>query len=532
MKKYISALGIGLLIVGVFSLFYFAKHFYGSTVYTTTDVKRGEMIDEVYAVGKVEPVSDAYLFFTNPGKITSLNAKVGDSVKPGDILASQDIKDIKSQVVEINAGVNVQQARINQLKAGASKESIDVASTAVSNAMIVLANAETSLKNSKQSSIDALKNTYTASEDIVKNKIDQLLVNPDTENPKLLFPVASDFSLGSQIEMQRVTIGVLLKKWNDQTNGLALDSDVVAEIIYTKSQLTVLKQYLEKVSSLVTNSTNKPTEVSATQWSQWRSEISAARTTVDALYSTLTTSQTSVSNGESSVKVAKGSLKTANDQLQLVSAGTRGTDLAVYQAQLAQASAAKAKIDALKQDLVITSPIAGQVAEVNGKIGEISGPNKVLFKVLSLDNLEIKVNVIENNITKVAIGQNVRVVFDAMPNREFVGRIIKIDPAETELNGTIYYKTTVVLDQKEGAIRSGMTANVWILSGKNASTLFVPASALVKKDDKIFVSVLVNNLPLEKEVETGMRDGKGNVEIKSGLEEGEQVILGQSTRNL
>lgn len=526
MKKNISLVVTFLLVIttGVF-LFLFIRFNYVKPAYKTTQVKRGTLVDEVYAMGKVESVTNAYLYFKNPGKITSINVRVGDNVKVGDILASQDPKDIKSQVTEINAGINVQKARINQLKAGSSQEEIDIASTFVSNATINLNNADVALKNAKQSGADSLKNVFTSVDDVIRNKVDQMITNPKSVNPKLVFVPASDSSLGLDIETGRVSLEKVLRDLGTRLDNVDADGDVVADIIYTKKQLLLVKQFLEKLSTLVNNPSNKPTDKSQAVWDGWRNDVALARGTVETVYSGLTTAQTTINNAESAVKAYKGALKNANEQLILKKTATRSTDLAVYEAQLAQAAAARSKVDALQQDLVVSSPINGLVSEVNNKVGELSGPNKVLFTVLSLDNLQIKVNVVENNITKIKLGQTASITFDAMPDKKFEGIVTAIDPAETQINGTVYYKTTVILNNKEDFIRSGMTANVWVIASTTKDALFVPVSTLVKNQDKTFVKVLKNNIVVLVEVLTGMKDIHGNIEIMSGLEENDQIII-------
>lgn len=51
---------------------------------------------------------------------------------------------------------------------------------------------------------------------------------------------------------------------------------------------------------------------------------------------------------------------------------------------------------------------------------------------------------------------------DAFPRQEFSGSVIKIEPAETIIQGVVYYKTTIGLNEADEKIKSGMTANVTI----------------------------------------------------------------------
>ncbi|MBU2081949.1 hypothetical protein KKH14_00790, partial [Patescibacteria group bacterium] len=121
--------------------------------------------------------------------------------------------------------------------------------------------------------------------------------------------------------------------------------------------------------------------------------------------------------------------------------------------------------------------------------------------------------------------------FDA--NVEWAGKIVKIDPAETVKGGAIYYKTTVFFDKEDKRIRSGMTANIWVKTASKENALYIPLNAIKEKrgkeptDSRLYpyVEVLEGNQIKEKEVQTGMKGENGMIEIISGLNEGEQIIL-------
>jgi multidrug efflux pump subunit AcrA (membrane-fusion protein) len=110
----------------------------------------------------------------------------------------------------------------------------------------------------------------------------------------------------------------------------------------------------------------------------------------------------------------------------------------------------------------------------------------------------------------------------------FNGKIIAIDPAETVVQGVIYYKTTVQFDQNYPDIKSGMTANMDILASTKENVLMVSPQAVQYRDNKPFVRVLENNKPVEKKVTLGL-EGNQKIEITGGLNSGEQVILYETT---
>jgi HlyD family secretion protein len=109
----------------------------------------------------------------------------------------------------------------------------------------------------------------------------------------------------------------------------------------------------------------------------------------------------------------------------------------------------------------------------------------------------------------------------------FNNSIVKIDPAATVIDGVPTYKVTLKFDVKDDRVRSGMTANLDILTNKKDNVLFLPSRVIVTKDDGKYVSMLDANDKselIEKKVITGLRGSDGNVEVISGLNEGDKVV--------
>lgn len=90
----------------------------------------------------------------------------------------------------------------------------------------------------------------------------------------------------------------------------------------------------------------------------------------------------------------------------------------------------------------------------------------------------------------------------------------------------MYYKTTVVFNQPDIRIKSGMTANVRIETGNASSTLVVPASAIQTNGTSTLVELLQNGRKVSQSVTTGLKSQDGMTEVISGLSEGDQVVIG------
>lgn len=178
-------------------------------------------------------------------------------------------------------------------------------------------------------------------------------------------------------------------------------------------------------------------------------------------------------------------------------------------------------------ETVLVTPIDGFVVASNGEVGEIAKPETIIASIASIGSLQIDVDIPETTIANVKVGQTVKIKLDAFDDAtEWTGRVDDIDLAGTLKGGAIYYKTTVAFEEDDARIKADMTANVWIKTDISENTLFVPASAIQKKDGKKIVQVLKEGLITKKEVTTGLKNDVGMIEITSGLSQGEQVILG------
>src|SRR5581483_10901237 len=93
---------------------------------------------------------------------------------------------------------------------------------------------------------------------------------------------------------------------------------------------------------------------------------------------------------------------------------------------------------------------------------------------------QIDANIAEADIAKVALGQKATVTLDAYgPDVVFNATVIKIDPAETIVDGVPTYKTTFQFDTPDDRIKSGMTANIDIQGDSHTDVLAVPERAVI-----------------------------------------------------
>lgn len=189
----------------------------------------------------------------------------------------------------------------------------------------------------------------------------------------------------------------------------------------------------------------------------------------------------------------------------------------------------------------ITSPIDGVVISIPVSVGQTVNSKQstpTIIQVADLTKMLIKPEISEGDITKLKVGQEVEFSILSAPERIFKGKIDSIDPANTTLTDdeytesisnteAIYYYANVVVDNDDEILRIGMTttSNIKIAEAKNV--ILVPTTAIRKKNGKNYVNILTSEKKvIEREVELGINDDL-NTEIKSGLSEGDEIVLNQ-----
>lgn len=234
-----------------------------------------------------------------------------------------------------------------------------------------------------------------------------------------------------------------------------------------------------------------------------------------------------LSSSQSRVDSSKEALNVANVQLSKLKAPVNSYDRSLAEAKIRQAEAAIQAIKKQIDDCVLRTPYAGVVTQKKFEIGEQVAPSTPVISISGDTNFEVEVLISEADIAKVKNGNKVEITFDAFGDElKFSGVLNSIEPAQTEVQGVIYYKANIVFDPKGNEIKAGMTANVIIVSAEKENALIVLNRAIIQKADTgKFIRVLKNNLVTENKVETGLKGDSGEVEVLSGVNEGDVVVV-------
>jgi macrolide-specific efflux system membrane fusion protein len=138
--------------------------------------------------------------------------------------------------------------------------------------------------------------------------------------------------------------------------------------------------------------------------------------------------------------------------------------------------------------------------------------------------LAIKGEFTESDIAKVKKGQQASVTFDAMQGTRASGKVTAIDQTSTTTNNVVQYGVTVTLTDPPTGLRIGATATVQVTTASAENVLYVPTAAVRTAGGQSSVTVLSGGKQVPKIVQIGTQGDQGT-EIKSGLNEGDQVVI-------
>lgn len=255
-----------------------------------------------------------------------------------------------------------------------------------------------------------------------------------------------------------------------------------------------------------------------------------------------------------------------------------------HRLDLARVSQAQAALDQAQdtyRKTTITSPIDGTVVQLNVELGEVvvtgtmNNPGSVIMTVADMSQMEVEAQVDESEVKDIAVGQPAEIQVDALPSQKFSGVVSQVGNAAVSTSSlssagsaaSVNYLVRVRINEKSDLLRSGMSANVEITTANKKDILVVPIQSVVmrraeaekreaemkkggkgarpraaladtgagdqgdgsgrrrREKEQEVVYVVESGRAAIVPVTIGVSD-QDNIEIISGLKEGQQVIKG------
>jgi HlyD family secretion protein len=324
-----------------------------------------------------------------------------------------------------------------------------------------------------------LHDAYLKVENAILGKADSLFTNAVSVVPTINFSTGSTDS-DRIINNERLALGPKLAAWKANTDSITVASDT----------LSAIKKFIGELGTVTNTMTTNTTGLSQNQ-------IDAYRNTINAASAQITVAGTEFINAQYTTNQGNAALQKTHAQIDAIQSQINHT--------------------------MIRAPFDGVITRVEPKVGEVFAAGTPAFGIISNGVYKIEIHIPETDLAKVALGNRGLVTLDAYGSGvSFPVTITAIDPAQTIVNGVSTYKVTLHFTEVDTRIRSGMTANVSVVTASSTNALVVPTRAIITRGSDTIV--LIQPSYKEVRVQTGIKDTlNGFTEIRSGLTEDDVV---------
>ncbi len=488
--------------------------------FESTKVKRGIVSHIVSVTGHVEPVSRINMSFPISGRLTSKLVEEGTNVLRGEVIAELDGEVLRSAVSESKAKAEMQKAVLDDLTSPLRSEELALKETAVKN-------AKTSLDRSEESARISIAHAFVYADDAIHEEADELF-NNSSSNPEMgivftygttNYFIEADSDTKKLLNTQRVEIDNILERMKKNARDYTTPVDEL--LSSTEKDLQYIEGFLNNLAEVV-NSYVPDNSSEQIVYDSFQTTVASARTSIN-------TASTEVSSAYSAYSTANSAYVLAKHDLDLANAGATDEAIKAQKAALAASVASVEAASSKASDAVLRVPFDGIVSKFNYELGEVVGPYAPVAELISKGTFEVEAYIPEVDIAKVKLGDKAKITFDAFSNADvFDAEVVRIALSETLKEGVPAYKTTLRLtgeNNKKLVLRPGMTANIDIKTDEKKNVLYVPTRSVLHKNGNAYIKYFNGKDFLEKKVKTGLRSSEGIVEIVSGLNEGEEVVL-------
>lgn len=330
----------------------------------------------------------------------------------------------------------------------------------------------------------------------------------------------------------------LYNGYNKQTKAQAQSELAKALASLTTAQQDADPAYLTNQVTLANEKVNQASDLLAkAQQSGDTSSIQSAQSSLNDALSALTTAKNEQNGGAArALEAAQADVTAAQYKVDQQENGPTAADIASSQASITQAQAQLDSAVAKLSGATIVAPTDAIVIDSNLQLYQYTTDDSKITITPSGttgSSLEVDASIDQADIAQVKVGQKVDITLDAYPDDHSTGVVSLVALQGTTTSNVTTFEVTVTVEQASDKLRSGMNANLDIVLEEAKNVLTVPSEAVKTRGDEKGVMVPqaaektgsgqtganVQFVP----VEFGLDDGT-NIEVKSGLTEGQEVI--------
>ena len=488
-------------------------------------VRQGNLTTNISVVGELDATQLENLAFSRmngTARLLRLDAKAGNTVKAGQVLAAIDAAPYKQVLAQAKSDLQAAEEKLTDLKTPATKLDIAKADLAVAKAQLQLQQAQDGLDDILNPDLSALRSSVAdADRGLAQAQVALATLQADKTSEDNLTRLR-DSEAKAAAQYARLANETTPQSDANYRDRLQISLNALKTAEDARSTAEVQKQVnLLKVQM----------------------QVNKAKQTLEDAQKALTTAQAggdklALAKAQVALQDAQVALSVAQDSRTTLVQGPDATTLAAAQADVDKKRLAGADAEANLAGATLTAPFDGTVLQTKVTAGNLIAANTQVLTVANMKALQVVASVDETTIRRVTVGQNATMTFDAFPGQTFRGKVLSV-PLQGALQGNVMvYEVPISLTGTESfALLVGMTSNVQIQVGQATNALLVPALAVQQVAGAYQVLVANDDpqgQPKAVTVEVGLTDGV-NTQIVRGLNVVDKVVVqyqaGSSTTN-
>ncbi|MFN8494845.1 MAG: efflux RND transporter periplasmic adaptor subunit [Caldilineaceae bacterium] len=383
-------------------------------------------VDPLIVDGKVSPVQTADLSFSTSGTVVKLLIKEGEQVAAGQVLIQLDSTETRVLVAQSQANLQKAQAKLDQLRAGPLPEDITVAQATLDSARARLARIQ---KSTSSGDLQAAQASVTAAQaglqKVLEGATEQQLIE------------ARANLAGAEAKLRQAQSDYDQVKWRNDISALpqslALEQATINDEA-AKAHLADLKA--------------GPTQAAV---SQAQAQVSQA----SAQYNSLQAAR------PADIETYSADVRKAEAQLEQVKRGARKEEIAAAEADVAAMTAALQQQLVALGKLELHAPFAGVIASLDVETGERVSMGERVIRLADLNHIQIETtDLTELQVVHIKEGDAAHLAFDALPNVELTGHVVRIRPFGENNFGDVVYRAIIEPEASQTRLLWNMTAEV------------------------------------------------------------------------
>lgn len=194
-------------------------------------------------------------------------------------------------------------------------------------------------------------------------------------------------------------------------------------------------------------------------------------------------------------------------------------------------SAAQAKVQSLQNTVnkaKIIAPFGGTITSISAVAGDVVSNGDEAVRIDDLSNLLVTVQVSQEDVNKIEVGQEADITFDAIAKKQYTGFVESISSkGEEDTHGIVYFSVVVKVDDADEKVKPGFTAVVNIIVNQSENALLIPNDALVTKDDGTYAVEVIGNGGSKQTiaVKVGVKTDTNTQIVSDQIKEGDKVLI-------